>query len=184
MRTDFWTKERTATLKRLWAEGKSASVIAKELSAECGSELGAKLDVSRGAVLGKIFRLRLDTCEKPAKKSGQRPKAARKQPRVAPAKDRPARRRGPEPSAQRATERKTIFDLTNRCCRWPHGEPGTKSFFFCGASGADIENGLPYCPQHMRRAYIVPPDPSGTARPPTALTPWRFVSMLRSKTAA
>lgn len=181
MRADFWTKERIARLKRLWAEGKSASVIAKELSAESGSELGG---VSRAAVLGKIFRLRLDRPEKPAKTSAQGPKAAGKKPLVASPNDLSARRRGPEPSAQRAPERKSIFDLTNRCCRWPHGEPGTKNFFFCGAAGADIENGLPYCPRHMRRAYIVPPNPSGMASPPTVLTPWRFVSLLRSKTAA
>jgi hypothetical protein len=34
---------------------------------------------------------------------------------------------------------------------------GGKRFFFCGAAGADLARGIPYCPRHMQRAYIVPP---------------------------
>ena len=57
MRTDFWTKERIATLERLWAHGKSAGTIAKALGG-----------ISRSAVLGKIFRLRLGDVPKSAAK--------------------------------------------------------------------------------------------------------------------
>jgi hypothetical protein len=51
---------------------------------------------------------------------------------------------------------KTLFELTNNTCRWPHGRPGSRAFFFCGAAGADLERGIPYCEPHMRRAYTVP----------------------------
>jgi hypothetical protein len=47
--------------------------------------------------------------------------------------------------------------LTNACCRWPYGELGRGRFFFCGEVGADLARGIPYCPRHMQRAYIVPP---------------------------
>ncbi len=43
-----WTEERVDTLKRMWAEGQSASQIAKELGG-----------VTRNAVIGKVHRLGL-----------------------------------------------------------------------------------------------------------------------------
>jgi len=45
---DAWTAERIDLLKKLWAEGETATVIAGRLGG-----------LSRSAVLGKIFRLRL-----------------------------------------------------------------------------------------------------------------------------
>jgi GcrA cell cycle regulator len=168
MRGDFWTKERIGTLKRLWVQGQTAGAIAKELGG-----------VSRGAVLGKIFRLRLGTPEKPGTKTFAKGKAGTAKARHVSAKDRPARRRGAEPQVgtPRALKRKSIFDLSNQCCRWPHGEPANKSFYFCGAPGADVLNGLPYCPLHMRRAYIVPPpQQTGKTKLATSVTPWRVIS--------
>jgi GcrA cell cycle regulator len=169
MHADFWSNERIATLKRLWADGKTASAIAKKLGG-----------ISRSAVLGKIFRLRLGAAAKPGK-SRQKAKAnsATQKPRRPPPKDRPTRRR----SGQQETEaqapvstHKSLLELTNHNCRWPQGRPGTKSFFFCGAPGADLENGLPYCAQHMRRAYVVPPDHAGATPLGLGITPWRVIS--------
>jgi len=129
MRGDFWTKERIGALKRLWAQGETAGAIAKTIGG-----------VSRGAVLGKIFRLRLGAAAKPATKAAPNGKAKKAKARRVSAKDRPARRRGAEPqaTAPRAPKRKSVFDLTNQCCRWPHGEPGAKNNHFCCASGADV----------------------------------------------
>lgn len=42
-----WTPEQVATLRRLWREGHSASMVAEEL------------DVSRNAVLGRVHRMGL-----------------------------------------------------------------------------------------------------------------------------
>lgn len=59
-----WTDERVETLKRMWAEGQSASQIAKELGG-----------VTRNAVIGKVHRLglsnRIEGEEQPAPLAGQ-----------------------------------------------------------------------------------------------------------------
>jgi GcrA cell cycle regulator len=160
MRTDFWTKERVATLKRLWAEGASASVISKKLGG-----------ISRSAVLGKIFRLRLGGAQKPAKAPGPKAKTGGAKPGPARPKDQPLRRRSGKTQdaiASRATTHKSLLELTNTCCRWPHGRPGAKNFSFCGAPGADVESGVPYCALHMQRAYVV--------APANTVTPWRLAS--------
>ena len=65
-----WTDERVELLKKLWAEGLSASQIAREIG-----------DVTRNAVIGKVHRLGL---------SGRATKT-----RV----DRPRRHRHPRPSS-------------------------------------------------------------------------------------
>src|SRR5580692_7524729 len=49
----IWTRERIALLKRLWTDGATATAIATQLR------------MSKSAVLGKVFRLRL----RPAKKA-------------------------------------------------------------------------------------------------------------------
>jgi GcrA cell cycle regulator len=143
MRDGSWTAERIALLKRLWAEGETAVVIAARLGG-----------VSRSAVMGKVFRLRLHTAEAPAKAPSQA--NVREQGAVTA----PARRRRrtkyklqaqPAPAVER--QHKTLFELTNKTCRWPHGCARTDRFFFCGAPEADLERGIPYCPAHMRRAY-------------------------------
>jgi GcrA cell cycle regulator len=138
-----WDDDQVELLKRLWAAGETAQAISAKLG-----------DISRSAVLGKIFRLRLDPV-----KTGKTPNT----PAAAPdTKASTARRRGgiaPEHSQNAKTERKgrTLFELTNDCCRWPYRRPGTEKYFFCSAAGADLEAGVPYCPRHMKRAYLVPP---------------------------
>ena len=68
-----WTEERTATLKRLWEGGSTATEIAKELG-----------DVSRNAVIGKAHRLGLKSRPSPVK-AAEKKKAAPK-PKPAPKK--------------------------------------------------------------------------------------------------
>src|SRR5689334_6188799 len=131
----LWTQTRIAELKRLWRAGATATAI--------GNALGG---VTRSAVLGKVFRLRLVTAGRGA--------------RVSNPDETPVRRRAGKPAPKPVlteAQRKTLLDLTNECCRWPYGELGDRHFFFCGAAGADIARGIPYCPRHMQRAYIVPP---------------------------
>jgi GcrA cell cycle regulator len=138
----IWTKERIALLKRLWSEGKTATAIA------------ARLDgISRSAVLGKIFRLRLGagTNAKTGGGRGRKNKALGRRDRGRPLVQ-------PPPRKQRG---KSLLELDNESCRWPFGRPGTKAFHFCGATGADLENGRPYCEPHMRRAYLAPPPKPG-----------------------
>ncbi|MEX5727535.1 GcrA cell cycle regulator [Rhodovulum iodosum] len=84
-----WTEERVETLKRMWAEGQSASQIAKELGG-----------VTRNAVIGKVHRLGLSN------RAGAAPAAASpaaKPAAPAPAKDKPAARaEEPAPAAETA----------------------------------------------------------------------------------
>jgi hypothetical protein len=37
-------------------------------------------------------------------------------------------------------------------CAWPVGDPKLPGFTFCGAPIA--RSGLPYCAEHMQRAYL------------------------------
>jgi len=142
MRNAAWTPERIALLRRLWAEGKTAAAIAACLGG-----------TSRSAVLGKIFRLRLpapaDASPAAAASAAvQDAKLARRR-AVAPRADSRKRRQ-----AAASVRGKSLLELTNETCRWPFGEPGTPKFHFCGAQGADLERGMPYCAQHARRAYF------------------------------
>ncbi|MDE3079864.1 MAG: GcrA cell cycle regulator [Paracoccaceae bacterium] len=96
-----WTDERVETLKKMWAEGQSASQIAKELGG-----------VTRNAVIGKVHRLGLsnrvggkgegDQPEDPATEAPAAPQPAPKaaaQPKPAPVAADPVRMPDPEPRA-------------------------------------------------------------------------------------
>lgn len=153
-----WNDERVELLKRLWGEGLSASQIAAELGG-----------ITRNAVIGKVHRLGLSGRVKSA--SPARPRKARTEappPRtsarpstvgntaLAPAFEalvESAPAPAPAPVMDNVVplgQRCTIMNLTESTCRWPTGEPGTASFYFCGARSA---TGMPYCTQHARMAY-------------------------------
>ncbi len=157
MRGRSWSDEQIALLRTMWAAGATAAAIARRLGGP-----------SRSAVLGKVFRLRL--VARPASSAentapnGSAWSAPRREPagagtadlpEAAPARRRVGRSRKPAPAAPPNGNRrgKSLLDLDNQCCRWPHGRPGAANFFFCGAPGADVERGIPYCGRHMRRAY-------------------------------
>jgi GcrA cell cycle regulator len=146
MQEQPWTPERVSLLRQLWTEGETAAAIAVRLGG-----------ISRSAVLGKIFRLRLagpgtgEIAQKergaaaPAQNAGDIYVARRRRS--------PKRAHQQQPSLNAAKRGKTLLELTNNTCRWPYGRPGTERFHFCGAPEADLERGIPYCARHMRRAY-------------------------------
>ena len=68
-----WTEERVSVLKKLWAEGHSASQIAKQLGG-----------VTRNAVIGKVHRLGLSGRATPSRPVKRPPRLARPKPRVLP----------------------------------------------------------------------------------------------------
>jgi GcrA cell cycle regulator len=142
-----WTRERIALLKKLWAEGETATAIAM------------RLRMSKSAVLGKVFRLRLPSAAKATAAAARRDAATVGRRRRGRLPTKP----GMKPAAPAMTSGKTLFELTNDSCRWPHGQPGTKTFHFCGVLGADLEGGRPYCERHARRAYVGHRKTSATA---------------------
>lgn len=89
-----WTDERVEILKKMWGEGQSASVIAKELGG-----------VTRNAVIGKVHRLGLSNRTggggKAATKEKAAPKAAAPKPK-APPKPKPAPKKEAAPAAEAA----------------------------------------------------------------------------------
>jgi GcrA cell cycle regulator len=139
-----WSDEEIDLLKKLWAAGETAQAIAAKLG-----------DMSRSAVLGKIFRLRLGPANAGKKQDVQTAVAVNTS---EPIKHRRRSFRFKKLStANSERQGKTLFELTNDCCRWPYRRPGTERYFFCGVAGADLEGGVPYCARHMKRAYLVPP---------------------------
>ena len=153
-----WTEERVSVLKKLWAEGHSASQIAKQLGG-----------VTRNAVIGKVHRLGLSGRATPSRPVKRPPRLARPKPRVLPdgsvkvaapaapetPEVRPAAERtevmAPLPPLQQADgEPASILTLRDSMCKWPIGDPGNSNFHFCGARS---KPGNPYCETHVVQAY-------------------------------
>lgn len=155
-----WTDERVETLKKLWADGLSASQIAKQLGG-----------VTRNAVIGKVHRLGLSgraAPSRPVRRPVARPAAART-PRPAaaatpapraPADTAAAPAPAPAPvqtlpapvDAKRMAngEYATVLTLREGMCKWPIGDPSDAEFRFCGRS---TRPGGAYCEAHAQLAY-------------------------------
>ena len=157
-----WTDERVETLKKLWAEGLSASQIATQLGG-----------VSRNAVIGKVHRLKLSargrtsSAQPRAKKvatAGAPVKAATRPVRTVTASvgatalaiqfdAEPVARQVFKPAADVVvpiSRKLSLIQLTERTCKWPNGDPLSEEFSFCGNEAG--ENG-PYCGYHSKVAY-------------------------------
>ena len=171
-----WTDERVEILTKMWAEGNSASQIAKELGG-----------VTRNAVIGKVHRLGLsnrattsspsksDAKAKSASKSNSRAKQkSRKIEITEPKPDNVTSLRRqiipagqplpPQPSAheispealarvseiEKKAKKLSLLELTEKTCKWPVGDPATEEFWFCGLA---TQSGKPYCEAHVGVAF-------------------------------
>ncbi len=137
-----WNEERTATLRKLWLEGLSASQVARQLGG-----------VSRSAVIGKIHRLGITARETPVRPRTVAVRVSRQAPRAraaAPAQARPALR--PQTAVMEdLTPTAGILDLSMHSCRWPIGNPDAGDFGFCGRETASKR--ASYCPDHTQGAF-------------------------------
>ncbi len=151
-----WTEERVEVLKKLWAEGHSASQIAKELGG-----------VTRNAVIGKVHRLGLSGRATPSRPVKRPPRLARPKPRVQPdgsvIMPKPSRIAEPNlKSSEKAAmlaalppqplsdgEAATILTLRDSMCKWPIGDPADPKFAFCGRKSTCG----PYCSEHAQVAF-------------------------------
>ena len=147
-----WTDDRVATLTKLWADGLSASQIAKQLGG-----------VTRNAVIGKVHRLGLSGRAKPSspkRKTASAPRAAKPKVKITrspsappkPATLLPAITTPPPLEAKPMAngEFATVLTITDHMCKWPIGDPGASDFRFCGRK-TDPEE--PYCVPHSQVAY-------------------------------
>ncbi|MGR6466887.1 GcrA family cell cycle regulator [Rhizobium sp. PAMB 3182] len=161
-----WTDERVEKLKKLWADGLSASQIAAQLGG-----------VSRNAVIGKVHRLNLpgraksggaSSAARTVKRAVTAPKAPNYAARVT---TRTVTRTAGATALKEEVEinaiqelryvpasnvvvpisrRLALTELTERTCKWPVGDPLQDDFHFCGCESPDTS---PYCNYHARLAY-------------------------------
>jgi len=133
-----WTDERIERLKTMWAEGLSASQIARALG-----------EVTRNAVIGKVHRLGLAGRATAPRVERPRPAPAPRLhvPRVSVMRAEPVVEEPLEPMPENAV---TVADLSASVCRWPIGDPAQSDFRFCGRKA---KAGAPYCEAHVRMAY-------------------------------
>ena len=157
-----WTEERVAELKKLWAEGHSASQIAKRLGS-----------VTRNAVIGKVHRLGLSGRATPSRPVKRPPRLARPKPQQLPrqAQMRPATAGNTalavreqtallaplaepeaniEPQLLPNGDMVTVMTVKDTMCKWPIGDPADSTFGFCGRASS---NASPYCAEHARVAF-------------------------------
>jgi GcrA cell cycle regulator len=154
-----WNEERTATLRKLWLEGMSASQVARQLGG-----------VSRSAVIGKVHRLGITVREVPARQRNVGRTAVRAQPRARVVRDAAPTQR----SALRLFEiaelapTASILALEIHSCRWPIGNPDSHDFGFCGREKTARGS---YCDDHARGAFrklASPSEVKAWARQPAA----------------
>jgi len=159
-----WTEERVEALRKLWAEGLSASQIAAQLGG-----------VSRNAVIGKVHRLKLSsrgraTASPARQKKTAQPSLVKPQQRATAPAPRPAphsvgsnalQTQFDQQPAARPAPRNTdnvvpisrhlhLVQLNERTCKWPNGDPLSEDFNFCG--NESMETG-PYCRFHAKIAF-------------------------------
>ena len=158
-----WTDERVELLRKLWAEGLSASQIAAQLGG-----------VSRNAVIGKVHRLKLSSRGRAAPTQARQKKAKTAAPKTTKPASPPSRpvpqtigatalkieydeETAPRPMARAddsvvvpISRRLKLVELPDRTCTWPNGAPLNEDFHFCGTASKD---GSPYCAYHARLAY-------------------------------
>jgi GcrA cell cycle regulator len=144
--TNIWADEtKVFLLKKLWAAGHSAGMIA------------ARLDTTRNAVIGKVTRLKLTPH---TTKHSFRPtrQAKRKKDRRQLAKLKPPLRAllecTPLPDPQpEDVARKTLLQLEHGECKYPVGDVRSPDFGFCALPRVI---GSPYCAAHSRRCFTAP----------------------------
>jgi GcrA cell cycle regulator len=157
-----WTDERVELLKKLWAEGLSASQIANQLGG-----------VSRNAVIGKVHRLKLSgrgrtssSTPRPKKTAapGGGSRGSSRAPRQVTTPNgatalqahfdaEPDLRAEPRPADNVVIPiplKLKLVELSERTCKWPIGDPLAEDFAFCGN---DVGECGPDCTYHSRLAY-------------------------------
>lgn len=141
-----WTDERVETLKKMWAEGQSASQIAKELGG-----------VTRNAVIGKVHRLGLSN------RVGGKDEIEEEVPVVAPA-----------PVPPRVEPRAETPSVVEPIPVRPAERPAAAAAPMPGATGATVTP-IPLRKAIVPAGQPLPPQPSANEISPEALASVREV---------
>lgn len=145
-----WTDDRVDVLRKLWADGLSASQIAAELGG-----------VTRNAVIGKVHRLGLSgRAKNPSTAANRKKRVSNRASGYSKSNNRGQRAGG---SASAVSRQPIVIDipkpkllnlnllqLNDSTCKWPVGDPQDDDFAFCGNKPRE---GDPYCEYHCRLAY-------------------------------
>ena len=138
-----WTTDRVELLKSHFEAGLTCR------------EIAASIGVSRNAVIGKLARLELTRGPARAKPSPE--KTARERSRKSIPRLQYQILQAVYENAQPLQEesigserRCSLFELSDKRCRWPISTPGADDFCFCGNTPVE---GMPYCSGHHRLAY-------------------------------
>jgi GcrA cell cycle regulator len=139
-----WNDERVEQLKKLWAEGLSASQIA--------SKMGG---VTRNAVIGKVHRLGLSGRAAPAKPQRGRSFDHQMDDEFETLRREPMKPFIPEPEftaplVLESGDKTTVSTLKGNMCKWPIGDPARDDFHFCGQHAPA---GKSYCAYHAHLAF-------------------------------
>ena len=168
----LWTEERNAELKELWVQGLSAW------------QIGLVLGISRNAVMGKVYRMKLEKRAPTGPNGGRQRKPGYGVDGTGIAlphnhtlrKRKPYIRRTPNPQQfiretgelieqphEVLAPPVSLMDLESHHCRWPiDGSPTV----YCGVQRID---GVSYCLTHARIAYQRPPTWSDAQRAKAAI---------------
>jgi GcrA cell cycle regulator len=147
-----WTNENVEILKRLVEDGLSSGQISRRI----GNQF------SRNAIIGKCHRVGFQLRGKPVatvrNPKAPKPKAIKMAPvlarkRVDSALPGTGFRAADQIIVAPEMRQLTIVELRPTTCRWPLGDPRTPDFRYCGAGGASMTGGHPYCPYHHSLSY-------------------------------
>lgn len=144
-----WTDLRVELLKKLWADGLSATQIATKIG-----------EVTRNSVIGKVHRLGLGGRATTSRIRTARPRLVSMRASILlkaqkPPKDALIRARAPNRITtpvldETAPGNLKLTDLTETMCHWPVGDPREQGFHFCARRKSF---GAPYCEHHAAIAY-------------------------------
>ena len=154
VRNDLWPKGQLEHVKRRWAEGASATIIAREIGG--GHTKNSVIGALKRAGIAPRGPSRRPTEHLPypqreALKARRKPMGAKLSTAFA-ANPKPKPRLEPQLVEHEPMDREpvTLLELTACRCKWPVGGEGADTLF-CGAGTGDLDK--VYCPKHARRAY-------------------------------
>lgn len=158
-----WDEARTEMVRKLWAEGLSASHIANRLGGVTRNGVIGKvhrMGLARRATTTRLSNIRRKKWEIERDKRKRRAEIAVKLAKAGKPKSALLMLKAePLPVFEEISipegQRKTLLQLDDRgCdCRWGIGDPQSADFHFCNRAAVP---GLPYCEFHSKRAFRAP----------------------------